>query len=89
MLKDVLREINNSDYISKTNIAIKLNKSEGLVEDAFFQLKRMGYIKEESSISNCNFKCGNCPYSASCHSIPIKSIKITKKGEKLLQKQPL
>lgn len=89
MLKDVLKEINDSDYISKTNIAIKLNKSESLVEDAFFQLKRMGYIKEESSISNCNFKCGNCPYSTSCHNIPIKSIKITEKGERLLQKQPL
>lgn len=86
MLKDVLREINDSDYISKANIAIKLNKSEDLIEDAFFQLNRMGYIAEESSINSCNLKCGNCPYSNSCNNIPIKSIIITEKGERLLQR---
>ena len=87
MLIDVLREINNSDHISKISIATKLNKSQDLIEDAFYQLNRMGYIREESSTDNCNLKCGNCPYAASCSGIPIKSIEITEKGERLLQKQ--
>lgn len=86
MLKDVLREINNSNYISKANIAIKLNKSEHLIEDAFFQLNRMGYIKREKTINSCNLKCSKCPYSNSCNNIPIKSITITEKGKKLLEK---
>ena len=84
MLKEVLREISNADYISKTSIASKLNKSEDLIEDAFFQLDRMGYIKEQDNINNCNLKCGNCPYSNSCNKAPIKSIIITEKGERLL-----
>lgn len=84
MLKDVLKEISDSDYISKTNIAAKLNKSEGLIEEAFSQLNRMGYIKEGKTINSCNLKCSNCPYSNSCNNIPIKSITVTEKGKKLL-----
>ena len=86
MLKDVLREIKNSDYISKNNIAIKLNKSESLIEEAFFQLDRMGYINEDEGMSTCDLPCGNCPYSGPCSTVPVKSFKITEKGEKLLKK---
>lgn len=86
MLKDVLREIKNSDYISKNNIAVKLNKSESLIEEAFFQLDRMGYIDEDEGMSTCDLPCSNCPYSGSCSTVPIKSFKITDKGEKLLNK---
>ena len=86
MLKEVLREINNSDYISKNNIAIKLNKSEDLIEDAFSQLIRMGYIEEDNSSNGCNLQCSSCPYANSCNTPLVKSITITKKGEKLLQR---
>lgn len=86
MLKEVLREIKDSNYISKTNIAVKLNKSEDLIEDAFSQLLRMGYIKEDSNISSCNFKCKGCPFANSCNKFPIKSIMITEKGNQLLEK---
>ncbi|NLJ77855.1 MAG: hypothetical protein GX329_00680 [Tissierellia bacterium] len=86
MLKDVLREINDSDYISKANIAIKLNRTEGLIEDAFSQLIRMGYIIEDKGVNNCNISCGNCPLARSCNKEFITSIAITEKGYKLLQK---
>ena len=85
MLKEVLREIKNSDYISKANIAVKLNKSEDLIEDAFSQLMRMGYIKEDNNVNSCNFKCKGCPFANSCNKLPIKSIMITEKGNQLLK----
>lgn len=85
MLKDVLKEIRNSDYISKQNMAIKLNKSESLIDEAFFQLDRMGYIKEDVMV-DCEIDCGTCPYSNSCSESPVKSYTITEKGEKLLSK---
>lgn len=86
MLKEVLEEINNSDYISKANIAIKLNTSEGLIEDAFSQLIRMGYIEEDKGISDCEISCGSCPYSTSCNKVYLNTIAITEKGKKLLKK---
>ena len=82
----MLREIYNSDYISKSSIAEKLDIPENLIEDAFFRLQGMGYIEEKGSISGCDYKCEGCAYANSCHSIPIKSIKITEKGKKLLNK---
>lgn len=87
MLKEILKEISQSDYISKPNIAIKLNRSEGLVEDAFIQLTRMGYIKEdEQALSNCETSCGGCPFAKTCNKLPVKTITITDKGRKLLEK---
>lgn len=85
MLKNVLKEIKSSDYISKKNIATKLNSTESLVEDVFFQLERMAYI-EEDVMANCDANCGGCPYATSCSDTPIKSYLITEKGEELLKK---
>ncbi len=79
-------EIKNSNYISKSDIASKLKIDEQLVEDAFSQLNRMGYIKEDNNINSCNCKCSGCSLAKSCNKVPIKTISITKKGEKLLQK---
>ncbi len=86
MLKEIIKEVKNSNYISKPNIARKLNTSVELIEDAFTQLIRMGYIKEDNGPNSCNLQCGNCPYSKSCNKIPVKTITITEKGEKLLNK---
>jgi len=84
LLKELLLEIKNSKYISKANIAIKLNKPVELIEDGFEQLIRMGYISEDGGLSNCSSACGSCPYANSCNKIPVKTMKITEKGEKLL-----
>lgn len=86
MLKELLIVIKNSDYISKSNISKKLEISEELVEGAFEQLIRMGYIKEESSGISCDIGCRSCPYSKSCNQLPIRTIAITEKGERLLAK---
>ncbi len=86
MLKELLVEIKDADYISRSNISKKLKISEELVEDGFEQLTRMGYIKEDSSGINCDVGCSICPYSKSCNELPIKTIMITEKGERLLAK---
>lgn len=84
MLREVLKEIYNSNYISKSNIARNLNMPEELVEDAFTQLTRMGYIDEDDGIDDCNISCSKCPYANHCNKIPVNTVTITKKGEKLL-----
>ena len=86
MLKDLLSAIKDSDYISKSNISERLNISEELVEEGFEQLIRMGYIKEDVRGVKCDIGCGGCPYAKSCDKVPIKTIKITEKGERLLAK---
>ncbi len=86
MLKELLVEIKNSNYISKANIAIKLNKPVELIEDGFSQLIRMGYISEENDLNTCNSNCGNCPYGKHCNKMPVKTINITDKGEEYLTK---
>jgi predicted transcriptional regulator len=86
LLKEVLREINESNYISKSNIALKLNRSKALIEDAFSQLARMGYIKEnDNNMVSCVTECKGCPFAKSCNKLPAKSIVITEKGKKLLE----
>ncbi|NLV76564.1 MAG: hypothetical protein GX023_06225 [Tissierellia bacterium] len=84
MLKEVLKEIYNSNYISKSNIARNLNIPEELVEEAFTQLARMGYIREDNGINDCNISCSKCPYANHCNKISVNSVTITEKGEKLL-----
>ncbi|HZJ77119.1 MAG TPA: FeoC-like transcriptional regulator [Oscillospiraceae bacterium] len=86
MLKELLVVIKNSDYISRSNISKKLEISEELVEEGFEQLIRMGYIKEDARGIKCDIGCGSCPYAKSCDKVPIKTIIITDKGERLLAK---
>ncbi len=86
MLKELLVAIKDSDYISKSNISKELKISEELVEEGFEQLIRMGYIKEDVRGIKCDVGCGSCPYSKSCDKVPLKTIMITEKGERLLAK---
>lgn len=86
MLKEILDEIKNSDYISKSNISQSLNVSEDLIDEGFDQLIRMGYIREETSGSSCTIECSGCAYAKSCGHIPVKTVVITEKGERLLGK---
>lgn len=86
MLKELLAAIKDSDYISKSNISERLKISEELIEEGFDQLIRMGYIKEDVRGVKCDIGCVSCPYAKACDKIPIKTILITKKGEKLLAK---
>lgn len=87
MLKDLLVEIKTSDYISKENIALKLDKPIELIQDGFDQLIRMGYIEEGKEINDCPSSCGGCPYARVCNRLPVNTIKLTEKGEKILDKK--
>lgn len=84
MLKEILKEIHDSNYISKANIARSLDMPEELIEDAFTQLIRMGYIEEDDGAMDCSVGCGNCPYANHCNKVPINTIIITEKGKRLL-----
>ncbi|MEW8974388.1 MAG: FeoC-like transcriptional regulator [Tissierellaceae bacterium] len=86
MLKDVLKEINNSSGFSKSSIGKTLNISEDMVEDLIAELVRMGYLDEDKGSPTCSTACSSCPYTKNCNTIPIKIYKISKKGEKLLEK---
>ena len=85
MLKELLTAIKESDYISKSNISKRLKISEELVEEGFEQLIRMGYIEEDTRGIKCDIGCG-VAYAEACDKMPIKSIMITEKGERLLAK---
>lgn len=86
MLKELLIAIKESDYISRSNISKKLKISEELVEEGFEQLVRMGYIKEDVRGIKCDIGCGSCPHAKACDKVPIKTIMITEKGGRLLDK---
>lgn len=70
-------------YISKSKIAEKLNTTEDVIEHAFSQLSKMGYIKEDST-KDCNYKCKGCSFASLCNKVPLNTIIITEKGEKIL-----
>ena len=85
MLKDVLREINNSNGFSKSIIGKKLNISEGMVEDLINQLIRMNYLNEDKGSPTCETTCGSCAYAKNCNTTPVKIYKVTEKGKLLLK----
>jgi predicted transcriptional regulator len=83
MLKDVLKEIKNSRILDISNIAKKLNITDKLVEELISQLQRMGYVVEDMGSYTCQSKCSSCSVS-NCNTIPLKTLSVTNKGEKLL-----
>lgn len=83
MLKEVLKEIRDSNVFSKALIGKNLNISESMVEDLTNQLIRMGYLSQDLGSPTCNSKCAGCSIS-SCKTIPIKIISLTEKGNRIL-----
>jgi len=75
--------IKNEKYISKSKIAKNLNTTEDVVEQAFSQLYSMGYIKIENT-KDCSHKCNGCAFASLCNKVPLNTIIITEKGEKIL-----
>jgi predicted transcriptional regulator len=84
LLKDILRMIKNEKYISKSKIAKELNTTEAVIEQAFSQLYNMGYIKIQNSTDCSSHKCSGCSFAAFCNKMPLNTIIITEKGEKIL-----
>lgn len=85
MLKNVLKEIRNSRVLDISLIAQDLNITEALVEESISQLERMGYVVEDMGSYTCETKCSSCKVS-NCNATPLKTLSITDKGEKLLNK---
>lgn len=85
MIKDILREISIAKILNISKIAKKLNITEVLVEEGIQQLSRMGYVVEDKGSHSCETKCSSCPMS-SCNTIPLKTLTITEKGQKILDK---
>jgi hypothetical protein len=84
VLKDLLAEVAKADYLSKLSLAQKLEQPVGLIEDGLEQLVRLGYLKEDGGLQNCELPCGKCPYASMCQTTPIKMMALTKKGFNLL-----
>lgn len=85
MIKDVLKEISEARVLDISKIAKDLNITEALVEQAIEQLSRMEYIVEDMGSPTCETKCSSCPM-ANCNSTPLKTLAITEKGEKALNR---
>lgn len=86
MIKDVLKEISLAEVLDKGQIAKKLNITQALVEQAIEQLSRMGYVEEDMGSPPCESQCNSCPMATSCNTTPLKTLSITEKGEKTLDK---
>lgn len=87
MLKELLIEVNQANYISKALMAKKLGQPVTLIEDGFAQLVRLGYLQEDRGLQNCELPCGGCPYASMCNKNPISTMSITKKGQRYLERQ--
>ena len=84
MLKELLMEISGADYVSKAAMAGKLGQPVSLIEDGLIQLVRMGYLSEDQGLQSCDLPCGRCPYASMCNKVPLKTLAITEKGQKVL-----
>lgn len=87
MLKELLYEVNQADYISKAVMARKLDQPVALIEDGLAQLVRLGYLQEDQGLQACDLPCGGCPYASMCNKNPISTMSITEKGQNFLRKQ--
>lgn len=85
MLKNILKEINDTGLYSSRMISEKMNLPQGMVEDMVEQLKRMEYITEDLGSPSCGMKCSGCAYNR-CYTTPIKTLNITGKGKELINK---
>lgn len=86
MLKETLNLINKTNLYSELFISQSLNITKDMARNLVEDLIRMGYIIEDLSSPVCETSCSKCPYARSCGSMPVRTYKVSKKGEKLLQK---
>ncbi len=84
MLRELLKEINNADYVQKSTLAAKLDTAIPLVEGGFDELIRLGYLAENAGEDCMDLSCGRCPYASMCQKEPLKTWTITEKGKSLL-----
>ena len=84
MLKETLHLIDDTNLYSDSFISEKLNVSKDMASSLVQDLIRMGYLLEEMGSPSCETSCNRCPYARSCNSTPVKTFKVSPKGESLL-----
>lgn len=84
MLEEILRYIEKTGVISKTQISRDLSMPLNLVELGFTELTRMGFLEKDQPQSCSPSLCGGCPFAKSCHKDLVSSYSITEKGQKLI-----
>lgn len=84
MLKEIIKIISTSPYLSKREISEKFDFQESFLDQAFSDLLRMGYLEKEV----CDSSCNSCPVSHYCskNNTTIEYWKITEKGYSLIRK---
>ncbi|MGO1468862.1 MAG: FeoC-like transcriptional regulator [Tissierella sp.] len=85
MLKEILNLINETNLYSDAFISKKLNIRKDMANDMVKSLIRMGYLIEDLGSPTCQTSCSKCAYARSCNTTPVKTFKISPKGEKLLK----
>lgn len=85
MLKETLDIINKSSLYSDSLISERLNVTKDMANALVQDLIRMGYLLEEMGSPSCETSCNRCPYARSCNSTPVKTFKLSPKGESLLE----
>ncbi len=77
MLKDILKVINEEGYISRSQIAKKLNLSPPMVDEGIEKLIKMGYLTKEETGSDCVSVCSSCPFAKTCGKEIVTTFKIS------------
>lgn len=85
MLKETLKLIDETNLYSDLYISKKLDISKDMAKSLVEDLIRMGYLIEDVGSPTCETSCNRCPYARSCNTTPVKTFKISSKGEKLLK----
>ncbi len=85
MLVELLQAVQEAGYISKAALAGKLGKPVSLIEAGLVELTRLGYLQENQGFGLCQLPCPNCPYASLCRGVPLKTVLLTDKGQKLLK----
>lgn len=86
MLKNILKELNNSNSFSVNSLSKKFNVDSELIESAIEKLINLKYIKKDKTSDSCGSFCSSCPYANSCNKDLINFYQLTEKGINYLNK---
>lgn len=86
MIKELLIALNQADYVSKPDLAARLDQPLAMIEAGLADLIRLGYLKKDEGLPDCELPCGGCPYAKTCNQVSVKTLFITEKGHQVLAK---
>lgn len=80
MLKEILNIVRNEGYISRSQLAARLNTTSAVIDDALDRLDKMGYLTKEETGSDCSVTCAKCPFAKTCGKEIVTTFKLSEKG---------